>query len=133
MKKQAQKTPVTDMKMFKAIQDGFGYVNKQFVQINKRFKEVESRFDRVDERFDLADERFKLVEARIDQRFGALNERVNSVDARLGVIERDVSKTKNLVLDVQDEVVALNVAIENDARRYFDHEQRIKRLEKAHS
>ncbi len=57
--------------------------------------------------------------------------RFDSIDARLLAVEGGLRETKRVAYDIQDEVGAINTAIENDAKRYFDHDKRIARLEKA--
>jgi hypothetical protein len=84
--------------------------------------------------FDLFSKRFDAIDARfdgVDTRFGGIEERIDTMDARVAVIENKVGKIEVTTRDIQEEVAAINFALESDAKRYFDHEVRIKKLERA--
>lgn len=79
--------------------------------------------------FSYFEDRFNLVDARIDQRFGVVDERLDSLDARLGVIERDTSKIRSTLAEVQEDLATLSVAFDRDAVTLVNHGIRIERLE----
>jgi len=109
--------------------DVMGAVHDLTEAVQEGFSRVEARLDNVETRLDNHDSRFDLLDARIDQRFGLLSDRLDLVDTRLKTLGGDLSKTTNIILDVQEEVVSHNVSFEHEARRYFDHEKRIVALE----
>lgn len=81
------------------------------------FTELGGRMDKIEGRMD-------TLEAKMDQRFTV-------VEDRLLTLERTVAKTNERVLDLTEEVSAMNTAIENDTRHIIDHEHRITSLEAA--
>ena len=89
---------------------------------------IEARIELVEARIN---QRFELVELRIDQRFGTVAERINNLETLHVALTARVSKVEQTTLDTLEEVAAINFALENDAKRYFDHDKRIARLEKA--
>ena len=84
--------------------------------------------------FELVTTGFSALNARlggVETRLGGVETRVENIDERLHAVEDTVTKTQVMVFDLQEEVASINFALENDATRYFDHERRITRLEKA--
>jgi chromosome segregation ATPase len=88
---------------------------------------VEKRLDKVQRRLDGVERRLGSVETRmsgVEMRMGELEDTNTHVVRRIGEMEEKLDLA-------QEELESINIAIENDARRYFDHDQRLKRLEKA--
>ena len=81
--------------------------------------------------FSYFEERFNLVDARIDQRFGAVDDRLDSLGARMGVVERDLSKARVTLSEIQEDLATLSVAFDSDSETLIDHGRRIERLEVA--
>ncbi len=81
--------------------------------------------------FGYVEDRFDLMQAQMNQRFAVVDERLDSIDARLGVVERDLSRLKVSVADLQEDVTALAAAFDRDSVTLINHGERIERLEEA--
>ncbi len=79
--------------------------------------------------FARADGRIDQLEAKMDRGFAKTDQHFTEVEDRLLTLERITAKTANAVADLQEEVSAMNTALEKDTRQIMSHERRITTLE----